>query len=283
MLTNRFFQIIISLSMSLWFTSCSTAYYLVNYPDFANDVFYRKVVKAEKKLDGNDAILYLDATKLRTQFTYAFMVEKADRIIESDYESGKDLYLKAVESFELAISHGKTSLQLRHPQLQNMMDWITEDVTFTENDVPYLYWLGAAYGGAIGSSRGKAKWVIQLPIVGYLLEKALVIYPAWNFGAIHSALISYSMARTDLLGNNVENAKIHYRQAMLFSSNQDAGAKVSFAENVLVSIQEKDKFVTLLNEVLAMDLEKNKELSLGNMIARKRALWLLSKTDELFY
>jgi hypothetical protein len=32
-----------------------------------------------------------------------------------------------------------------------------------------------------------------------------------------------------------------------------------------------------------MDLEKNKELSLGNMIARKRALWLLSKTDELFY
>jgi hypothetical protein len=70
---------------------------------------------------------------------------------------------------------------------------------------------------------------------------------------------------------------------MLFSNRQDAGAKVSFAENVHVSLQKKDEFELLLKEVLSMDVESNKELALGNIIARERALWLLSRTDELFY
>jgi len=250
--------------------------------------FYSRCISSKsnfsrKKLVSNDDKLYLEAAKLRAQYTYAFIVEKADRLIEDDYESGKKLYAKALESFEKATSYGKKAIQFRHPELQIMMDWIMEDVTFTEKDVPYLYWLGAAYGGAIGSSRGKAKWVIQLPIVGYLLETALEIDPSWNYGAIHSAMISYTMARTDLMGNNVENATKHYEQAMLFSNRQDAGAKVSFAENVHVSLQKKDEFELLLKEVLSMDVESNKELALGNIIARERALWLLSRTDELFY
>jgi len=283
MLVYRHLHKIIILCICLWFTSCSTAYYLDNFPDYANDVFYHKVIKAENNLDGINETLYLNAAKLRTQYTFAFIIEEADRLIENDYDSGKKMYLKALKSFELAIINGEKAIQLRYPELRNKMDWATEDISFTKDDVPYLFWLGAAYGGAISSSRGKAKWVIQLPLVGYLLEEALEVYPSWNYGAIHSALISYTMARTDLMDNKIENAKLHYKQAMLFSSNQDAGAKVSFAENVLVSIQEKDKFKILLNEVIIMDLEKNKELSLGNLIARERAIWLLSKTDELFY
>lgn len=267
----------------LWVSSCTTAYYLEHHPDFAEDIFYRKVILAEQKLINDDEKLFLEAAKLRSQYTYAFIVEKADRLIEDDYDAGKILYSRALTSFEKAISHGKTAISLRHPQLQNMTDWMIKDVTFADKDVPYLYWLGAAYGGAISSSRGKAKWVIQLPTVGYLFEKALEIDPIWNLGAIHSAMISYSMARTDLMGKNVEQASRHYEQAMIYSKRQDAGAKVSFAENVLISLQKKDEFGLLLNEVINMDLDNDKNLVLGNIIARERALWLLSRTDELFY
>ena len=283
MLMKRYFRIVSFCLLCIWGSSCSTVYYLEHHPGFADDVFYRKVISAEKKLGSNDDKLYLEAAKLRTQYTYAFIVEKADRLIEDDYETGKRFYDKALASFEEAISYGKKAIQLRHPELQFITDWIIEDVTFTEKDVPYLYWLGAAYGGSIGSSRGKVKWVIQLPIVGYLLETSLKIDPSWNYGAIHTAMISYTMARTDLMGNNVENATKHYEQAMLFSNGQDAGAKVSFAENVHVALQNNDEFELLLKEVLFMDVENNKELALGNIIARERALWLLSRTDELFY
>lgn len=269
--------------LNLWVSSCTTAYYLEHHPGFAEDIFYRKVLSADQKLIKDDDKLFLEAVKLRTQYTYAFLVEKADRMIEEDYDAGKILYSHAQSSFEKAISHGKKALQIRHPELKIMKSLIMEDITFTEEDVPYLYWLGAAMGGAISSSRGKAKWVIQLPIVGYLLDTSLKIDPSWNNGAIHSALISYTMARTDLMGKNVEKATQHFEQAMNYSKGLDAGAKVSYAENVLISLQKKDEFGLLLKEVLDMDLEKDKNLVLGNIIARERALWLLSRTDELFY
>ena len=35
-------------------------------------------------------------------------------------------------------------------------------IKFGNNDVEGLYWLAAAYGGAVSSSRGDPEWVIQL-------------------------------------------------------------------------------------------------------------------------
>ena len=34
---------------------------------------------------------------------------------------------------------------------------------------------------------------------------------------------------------------------------------------------------------MLMDAQKNKDLSLGNIIAQDRARWLLSREEELFY
>lgn len=283
MLMKRYVHIASFCLVCIWGFSCSTAYYLEHHPDFADDIFYQKVMTAERKLVKADDSVYLEAAKLRTQYTFAFVLEKADRMIEEDYPEGKALYAEALINFEKAVAYGRQAIVFRHPELKSISDWITKDVSFTADDIPYLYWLGAAYGGAISSSRGKATWVIQFPIVGYLLDSALEIDPTWNNGAIHSALISYAMARNDLKGNNIAQATEHYRLAMHYSKGQDAGAKVSMAENVYIALQKKEKFELLLKEVITMDQNINEELILGNLIARKRALWLLSRTDELFY
>ena len=99
MLMKCYFRIVSFCLLCIWGSSCSTAYYLEHHPGFTHDVFHRKVILAEKKLVSNDDKLYLEAAKLRAQYTYAFIVEKADRLIEDDYESGKKLYAKALESF----------------------------------------------------------------------------------------------------------------------------------------------------------------------------------------
>ena len=283
MFLNRYLHIVYFCLLSIWASSCSTAYYLENYPVLAEDVFYRKVLSAVKKLDNDIDSAFLNALKLRTQYTFAFVVEKADRLIEVDYDAGKALYVEGLLSFEQAIEYGKSALKHRHPELQSLKDLIIADVTFNKADIPYLYWLAAAYGGAIGCSRGKSHWVIQLPKVGYLLETALAIDPSWNYGALHSVMISYSMVRADLQGNNVEEAKRHFNAAMRYSRRNDAGAMVSYAENVCVYEQEKERFVQILNTVINMNVNINKELSLGNIIARDRARWLLSREEELFY
>ncbi|MFQ6677920.1 MAG: TRAP transporter TatT component family protein [Fidelibacterota bacterium] len=282
MLTNtQIRSIILSISMIV-ISSCSTSYYLNHYPQLTKEIFYKKIQRTERKLnqDNHNPDLLLAACQLRTQYTFAFIVEEADRLIETDFNPGKNLYQVALKSFQTAITNGETALRIRYPDLTIPPDHIYQ---FTEKDIPYLYWWAAALGGAIGSSRGKPEWVIQLPKIGYLLESALAVDSTWNYGAIHAALISYSMVRTDLKDNNEAEAVKHYEKVNNLSHRQDLSAHVSFAENVLVSQQKSEEFEKLLNNVITQQPTDIENLELGNIIAKKRAKWLLSRKDELFY
>lgn len=282
---NRLIQNSVLCIIAIAISSCSTAYYLDKHPVLSKNIIYQRVIRAENKLnqDKKKPDLLLSACQVRTQYTYAFIVEKADRLIESDYQAGKQLYQDALNSFEIAIHYGKTALEIRYPDLFNHTDININYSHFIIEDVPYLYWLAAALGGAISSSRGKSEWVIQLPIVGYLLESALAIDSSWNYGAVYSAMITYAMARTDLKGKNIEEATKHYAKVNVLSNSQDLSAHVSYAENVLVNQQNQSEFIHLLNSVINAQDTIIEDLELGNIIARKRARWLLTRKDELFY
>ena len=151
------------------------------------------------------------------------------------------------------------------------------------NDVEALYWLAAAYGGAVSSSRGDPEWVIQLPKVGKLLDNALAIEPNWNYGSLYSAMIPYTLSRPDASINASEVAEGYYRKALVASDGNDLGLHVSFAENVLIARQNRSEFVRLLTLVLESNHRGIKELEVGNYMAKKRAQWLLGRTEELFY
>jgi len=143
--------------------------------------------------------------------------------------------------------------------------------------------LAAAYGGAVSSSRGDPEWVIQLPKIGKLLDNALAIDPNWNYGSLYSAMIPYSLSRPDAPVNASEVAEGYYRKALVASDGNDLGLHVSFAENVLIARQNRSEFVRLLTLVLESNHRGIKELEVGNYMAKKRAQWLLGRTEELFY
>ena len=58
---------------------------------------------------------------------------------------------------------------------------------------------------------------------------------------------------------------------------------MSFAENVLIARQNRSEFVRLLTLVLESNDRGIRELEVGNYMAKKRAQWLLGRTEELFY
>jgi predicted anti-sigma-YlaC factor YlaD len=49
-----------------------------------------------------------------------------------------------------------------------------------------------------------------------------------------------------------------------------------------VSRQDKQEFQALLEQALAVDVSKPTDYRLANLLAQRRARWLLSRTDELF-
>jgi len=66
------------------------------------------------------------------------------------------------------------------------------------------------------------------------------------------------------------------------SDGRRASPYVTWAEVISVGAQNKKQFQEMLNQALAIDVNKAPAQRLANLIGQKRAKWLLSRTDELF-
>ena len=238
----------------------------------------RKEVKSERSEKSLKHCIIL------TQTAFGFIMENAERELDEDYNIGLSMYAEANKYFTRAVILGENYLSLRH---QGFYEWLNNNsdkhIKFGNKDVEALYWLAAAYGGAVSSSRGDPEWVIQLPKVGKLLDNALFINPDWNYGSLYSAMIPYSMSRPDATVNAGKVAEGYYRKALVSSNGNDLSPHVSYAENVLIARQNRGEFVGLLTLVLESNDRGITELEVGNYLAKKRAQWLLGRTEELFY
>ena len=55
-----------------------------------------------------------------------------------------------------------------------------------------------------------------------------------------------------------------------------------YAETVSVSTQNRQEFQSLLEEALAFDANRAPETGVENLVAQRRAQWLLGRIAELF-
>lgn len=263
-------------------SGCSPAFIYVHQPNIAESYFSNKAQKAKRSAEKNpqNPNTLIAACSLMTMYHYGFTMEAADRIIEDNYALGKETFETAHLGFISAYDFGEAALRIKYSEFSEWINGVpSESLDFKTEDVPVLYWMGAALGGAISSSRGDPKWVIRLPIVGKLFESALKINPAWNRGSLYSAMISYTMSRSDLDIEANEIAADYLQKANIASGGFHGGAELSFAETVLVKTQNKEAFMEKVQAVLN---NQSKE-DVADIIVAERAQWLLSRTGDLFY
>ena len=261
--------------------SCVPKAFLLDQPQLLSVYFDRKI----KNLEKNDMPTIDDQRDLiRTKVEYGFgvIMEQADRLIDMDYSSAIDKYKEANIIFKEARDLGILVLNKKYPSFN---DWLRNEtkIKFIKNDVIDLYWLAAAYGGTIGSSRGNPFELIHLPNVGRLLRKCIELDPKWNNGAVYSAMMSFTTTRSDL--NEVmlrDSVDFYFDRAILYSDSLDAGPFLTYAESVHKPYQERKEFVDKLNYIIDMKVKSTSEYELSNLIAKNRAEWLLSKTEEYF-
>ena len=256
------------------------------YPKIIEKTLTKKIALIEADhMNGflNDESI-LELIEAKVQYGYGYLLEQADRIYDEDYSEAQIFQNNAQDVFLNAIQLSAKQLNDRHNQFNNWLNYPTTiNTAFTKDDVPYLYWLAAAYGGMISSTRANPKWVVHLPKIGILLEKSISIDPNWNNGALYSAMISYPVARPDPPTNIRETAQVFLDKAIASSKNLDASPYISFAENISIKEQNKKEFLALTNYVLDMDISQNPNLKLSNIISQERARWLQSKLEDYFY
>lgn len=275
-------RILILLSVILFCSSCVPRTLIVDHPKIVSLYFEKKIKSLERKksLSTEQKRLLL---KTKVEYGFGVLLEESDRILDDDYNLGVKKSQEAYIVFSDAKKVGNSILIISYPKLDSWLSGET-DLQFKINDVSDLYWLAAAYGGAIKSSRGNPFDVVKLPVVKKLLITAIALDPKWGKGALYSAMMSYTSSRPDLFGDAlIDSVSSFYEKALIASDSLDASLFVSYAELIDKKFQDRDAFEQKLDIVLNMDVEKDKDFRLSNIIAQERAKWLLSKTDEIFF
>ena len=275
-------RILIHLSVILFCSSCVPRTLIVDHPKVVSLYFEKKIKSLERKksLSPKQKRLLL---KTKVEYGFGVLLEESDRILDYDYNLGVKKSQEAYIVFSDAKKVGNSILIISYPKLDSWLSGET-DLQFKINDVSDLYWLAAAYGGAIKSSRGNPFDVVNLPVVKKLLITAIALDPKWGKGALYSAMMSYTSSRPDLFGDAlIDSVSSFYAKALIASDSLDASLFVSYAELIDKKFQDRDAFEQKLDLALNMDVEKDKDFRLSNIIAQERAKWLLSKTDEFFF
>ncbi len=228
--------------------------------------------------------LLLAACSGFTQYGYAFVGQDADELEDSDLAAATAMRARARKLYLRARGYGLRGLEVRHA---GFPDALRKDAKVAVRrakaaDVPLLYWTAAAWGSAISISKDDPAMVADLPLVEALIDRALELDEDFEHGAIHGVLIGYEMARQGVAGDPAARSRKHFARAMELSGGKLASPLVSLAEAVCVQNQARAEFVALLEKALAINPDLAPESRLQNLLAQRRARWLLKRVDDLF-
>ena len=227
--------------------------------------------------------LALAAARGFTQYAYAFVQQGADEIEATDVgeafarrERARRLYLRAR-------GYGLQALASAHPSLDTRLRVAPAQALAptTKADVSALYWTGAAWAAAIALSKDEPDAVADLPVVGATMDRALALDPAFDDGALHTFMITFSMARAGE-ADPAATARRHFDAAIALSRGRQVGPYLALAEAVSVAEQNRAEFLALLDSALAIDADANPAHRLETLILQRRARWLQGRVDELF-
>jgi len=219
-----------------------------------------------------------------TQYSYAFLQLEADYLEDDDYDAAVVNRERAIKLYKRARDYGLRGLEVKLPGFATELraDPQTAVGKLSSEDVALAYWTGAAWMAAVAISLDDPQLVGELGIAEALMEACLRLDPDWDYGSIRSFFISYEMGRLNGEGDPVASATKHFAKAKELTGGRMASVYVAYAEAVAVEQQDKELFVSLLNQALAIDVDERPEWRLLNLIYQKRADWLLGRLDWLF-
>ena len=133
-----------------------------------------------KKYDIKDYQKQQKLYKPKIEYAYGILMEKGDRLIDDDYEEGY-LTIKKQISY---LQKQRNYLWLYYQIDIKLYSMDEKDlyINFKKEDISDLYWLTASMAGSIQSSRGANPYeLINIPIIGKLLETAIALDPKWGW------------------------------------------------------------------------------------------------------
>lgn len=255
-------------------------------PEFAAAAapFGLKTVEGFLEVSPENEDLLLSAASGFTQYAYAFVQCEADYVEARDLSRATELRGRAKKLYRRALGYGLRGLGVRHPAFGTRLrsDAASTVRELRKQDVPLVYWTAASWGAAIALSKEDPELTADQGLVEALARRALDLDDSFSSGAIHDFFIAWEGGRPPSAGGSASRAKEHFERAVALSHGRRAAPFVAYAESVLVAAQSRPAFEETLRKALAIDPDATPDFRLANLVAQKRARWLLSRAGELF-
>jgi len=273
-------------SMANAMSESSVVYARDEDPELVGDAlpFLLKTVEGLLVEQPNNETLLLTACQGFTSYAQAYVAVPADYREAKDLEGAREERVRASRLFLRGRKYGLRALELSYPGIsKSLLEDPDKALAKTKKkDVPLLFWTGAAWGGAINTSKTDMDLVADLGVANALLQRANALDPHWNRGAVHEVLIALEAARSGGNGGSVEAARKHFEMAVTLSQGKKAGPYVTLAQSVSIKEQNLAEFRQLLETALAVNLDASPDDRLANVLAQRRARWLLVHTGDYF-
>lgn len=220
-----------------------------------------------------------------TEYSYAFIDLKAEQVKEESVDKANVMQERARKMYMRAHGYAIRGLEVKYPGFGTALDndAATALKRVKKSDVPLLYWTAASLGLAISTSKGNPEMIGQLPLVEMIVNRVVELDETFENGAVPEFLITLEAARSGVKLEDMEAAmKKHFDRAIEISKGKRAGTYVSYAENADEPAQNAAEFKAMLDKALAIDVDADPNTRLANVIAQRRARWLLAHQSELF-
>jgi hypothetical protein len=220
-----------------------------------------------------------------TEYAYAFVQQPAQ--MSGSLERERRETARAARLYRRAWSYGLDGLRLQRgvteAQLRGSEPERTKALALLQKkDVAFLYWTFVPWAAAIAANKRDLELVGDVPAVAAMLDRALELDEAFDHGALHEFCLTFDSARPE--GTTFEKQKAHFERALALSQGTKISALVTYAESVLGPRQDKKGFEALLKEAVSFDVDQPKARGnrLANVLAHRRAQWLLAHESDIF-
>jgi len=265
--------------------SGSSVYSSDNDPEFVWDAvpFGLKTTEALIVHAPKNKNLLLTAASGFTEYGYGHLQQDADFMEATDLSTATTLRTRARKMYLRALDYGLRGLEVDIPNFRAQLRQDPQAAVgkLRKVQVPLMYWTGSAWGAAISISKDDPELTADQHLVEALMRRALALDETWQQGLIHDFFITYEGARASVGGSKAQ-AREHFQRAMQLAQGTRIWPLLDYAEAISVSDQNRKEFQSFLQQALAFDIDKVPEERLSNLIAQRRAKWLLGRIDELF-
>jgi predicted anti-sigma-YlaC factor YlaD len=227
--------------------------------------------------------LLLSACQGFVQYSFAFVETDAVMQEQTDYRAAEAGHERALKLYLRAKDYCFRALELRFPGFRTRLEAEPTEVLskIRQDDVALLYWSGAAWGAAISLGKDRPEILVDLPLVREIFDRILELDESFERGAVHEVLITLDSLPVSM-GGSKDRARQHFERAVELSSGKSAGPYLSFAVKAAIPDQDLDAFRRLLDQALEVDPDSEPSYRLANLIAQRRAKFLLEHAADYF-